>query len=93
MGTRFLARGINGRRLCGLLKWNARPRLAADPSLSRRFIEVVRNLTRDERASFLLKYAAAFGRAFPRRYDSHGFKMPLKRRRKPKPPEPLDDAL
>ncbi len=65
----------------------------ADNKLSARFIDVVRNMTREERATFLLKYAAAFGRAFPRQRDAHGFKMQAKRKRKPKPPETPPDAI
>ncbi len=65
----------------------------ADNKLSARFIDVVRNMTREERATFLLKYAAAFGRAFPRERDEKGFRMPIKRKRKPKPPEKPADAI
>ncbi len=67
--------------------------MPADHTLSRRFIEVVRNLTREERASFLLKFAAAFGRAHPRTYDEHGYKIPIRRKRKPQPPEKTPDAI
>ncbi len=65
----------------------------ADNKLSARFIDAVRNMTREERASFLLKFAAAFGRAFPRETDADGFKMPAKRRRKRTPKKGSPDAI
>ncbi len=55
--------------------------------------EYLRSLTREERAGFLMRYAARFGKAYPRQRDDRGYKLPIKRKRKPQPPEKTPDAI